>query len=178
MIRANADTHIVQQWLLSNLNTFIKKPKIEELVTQNDLSNKNDVGSNIGAEDLLENEIDIPEKTDDRMCIIKIQEYNSLDPILLEANPKMHKQYVNATRQYIWDTGTQLNMNTGSCGIAGGVDGSLSHIGNINIVSYIYEAVRGLAIDFGSGTGYTALLIAATTLYFVICVEVSCQIYL
>lgn len=122
-------------------------------------------------EEAFEEESDVEEEMElnnDDMSLI--QEFKTLNPP--DNNPKMTKEFVEETRKHIWDTSKKLDMSTGTCGIAGGVDGSLNHTATINLVSNIYEKERGIAIDFGSGNGHTAQLIAAVTNFKVIGVEV------
>lgn len=176
MIRANPndDNREIEQWLIANLDTFqIVAASTPAIENEDVLVVKDSTNSNDGME---QDELDIPDNVEDQ-CV-KIEEFKSLDPALIDSNPNLCEQFVEQTRKYVWDTGKHINMNTGSCGIAGGVDGSISHNANVNLVSYVYESMRGIAIDFGSGTGYTALLFAASTLYFLYCVEVSNQVIL
>lgn len=181
MLRDNPnDTNkVIQQWLIATLDAFklqvvIKKKKPSfAAYTQAPTDDANDSNGDDGVDDLLEDGLDIPEADKDDKCVRKVEDFKSLDPIMIEANPKISKEYVTESRQYIWDSAKQLNMNTGSCGIAGGVDGSICRKGSINLVSYIYEASPTIGIEFGSGIGVTAQLIAAVTNNFMYLVEVS-----
>lgn len=65
------------------------------------------------------------------------------------------------------------NMGAGSCGTAGGVDGSMYNKGILLSVSHTYENKVGIGIDFGSGSGTTALTFAAISKWHMFGVEVK-----
>ena len=65
-----------------------------------------------------------------------------------------------------------VNGNAGSHGVHGGIDGFLtSHFIEI-VITIIREFNIGVGVDFGSGTGITATIIAEFTNMKMICIEV------
>lgn len=153
MLDQSAAEKVTQQWLIDTLDVFRTKKNIQNDEEEDDNP------------EVDEEELEMPEVND----IEELTEFNSIH---FEANSAMNQETVKEVCKHIWDTGTRLDMGTGSAGLHGGVDGSLNHTGNMIVVSNICEATPLMAADFGSGTGYTGMFLSATTNFNVIGVEV------
>lgn len=78
-------------------------------------------------------------------------------------------------QSHIYKTYTTQNPG-GSAGVAGGVDGNTCDTNNVIIISILKNNLKGeniWGIDFGSGTGCTALTITACTEFHIVGVEVN-----
>ena len=93
--------------------------------------------------------------------------------LMLKPDFKISDETMKGIQKLVWSTGTNADMRSGGHGVAGGVDGSLSHVTNRVTISYVYEESRGIGFDFGGGTGYTTLVFAHLTNYFMYSVEVT-----
>lgn len=100
-----------------------------------------------------------------------ISAVKKFDNKILNQNPKLKETMMETIRSQIWDAGNIVDGGSGSCGLLGGVDGSMNHSSTLMCISHVYEASIGIGIDFGSGTGYLALAIAGITNWHMIGVE-------
>jgi len=71
---------------------------------------------------------------------------------------------IEKIQKNVKDTGDRSDNKTGSSGLSGaGCDGTLNNKTNRLIISHTYEPTTGIGIDYGSGNGYTTLVLAGAT---------------
>lgn len=148
----NKDEYAITNWMMNNVSVLQKKKK------------------SVLDEDDSDSDEDDP-------CEIKSIAYNmtklgNAESISSMKDTTLNEETMKEVQTLVWSIGTGLDMRSGSHCVVGGIDGSLSHVGNRISISYIFEDSRGIGIDFGGGTGLTALTYARLTNYFMYSVEV------
>ena len=163
----------VQKWMQCNVDIFKEYSKIVA----------NDESTVDGIDEIEDHVIDFriinisPELL---QGVDIISDSKPFEESFIAANPTISDTQMKEIQRYVWKCGEGLNMRSGSCGWHGGVDGTICHMTNRITMSYIFENSRGIGIDFGCGTGYSALIISFVTQYYMIGVEVcnKCRIFL